>query len=133
MSWDRIETYKSDAYGARSFDKKLLDDWLEGKNITRWVSGGEHDVPKFLRTGRSNIGFPNHNVNKPPYLDHVAYFKETNPLKVWLVYHPYKDIESIKDEIEEWTILHDLKVNFYDSGKSWYNKNNTSMIVITTK
>lgn len=132
MSWNKIETYQKVAYGSSSFDKELLDEWLEGKNITRWIRNGEHDVPKFLKTGRSNIGFPNHKVNKPPYLDHVAYFKSIDPLKVWLVYHPYFNIVDIKDEIEEWTSMQGLKVTFYDSSKSWYSKDNTSMVVITT-
>lgn len=133
MSWSKIETYRKVAYGASSFDNELLDKWLEDKYIRRWTKNGEHDVPKFLKTGRSNIGYPNHKANMPPYLDHVAYFKALNPLKIWLVYHPYYDIEGIKDEIQKWVTIQDLQVEFYDSSKSWYNKDNTSMVVITTK
>lgn len=132
MSWDKIETYEKVAYGSGSFDKRLLDEWLEGKGITRWTAGREHNVPKFLKTGRSNIGYPNHKANNPPYLDHATFFKSTSPLKVWLVYHPYHDIESIKGEIQEWTTVQGLEVDFYDSSRSWYSKDNTSMVVITT-
>lgn len=132
MSWDKIETYEKVAYGSSNFDKELLDEWIEGKGITRWTGNGEHDIPKFLKTGRSNIGSPNHKANMPPYIDHATFFKATNPLKVWLVYHPYHDIESIKDEIQEWATAQGLDVTFYDSSRSWYSKDNTSMVVITT-
>lgn len=63
----------------------------------------------------------------------MVYLKSIDPFKVWLVYHPYPNIEDIKDEIEKWTSKHGLKVIFYDSSKSWYSKDNTSIVVITTK
>lgn len=132
MTWDKIEIYERVAYGSGSFDKGLLDEWIQGKGITRWTGGIEHNVPIFLKTGRSNIGYLNHKANNPPYLDHATFFKATNPLKVWLVYHPYQDIESIKDEIQEWTTVQGLEVDFYASSRSWYSKYNTCMVVITT-
>jgi hypothetical protein len=78
MSWESIENYGKFAYGSKTFDRELLNKWLEGKNIKRWSSDGNHDVPKYLKKGRSNIGFPNHIPNKPPHMDHVTYFKSTN-------------------------------------------------------
>jgi len=132
VSWDSIKTYEKVAYGSKTFDKELLSEWLAGKRITRWTVGRGHNVPRFLRSGRSNIGFPNHHADNPPYIDHEVFFKATSPLKVWLVYHPYYDVESIREEVEDWAARHDLHVEFYDSSKSWYNKNDTSMVVITT-
>ena len=66
-------------------------------------------------------------------MDHVSYFKSINPVKGCLVYHAYKDIEMIRDEIKKWMIKNDLNTELYDDNKSWYNKDITSMVVITTK
>lgn len=132
MAWRNIKTYYKDAYGANSFDKNLLEEWLRDKNITKWTTQGACDIPRFLKTGRNNMGYKNIMENKPPYIDHVVYFKSTDPLKVWLVYHPYHDTKFISKDIKEWVDANNLIVTLYDSNKSWYSKGNTSMVVITT-
>lgn len=131
MSWNKIETYDKIAYGASTFDKQLLDEWLEGKNITKWSSTRGQNVPRYLETGRDTRGYPNYIENEPPYLDHVVYFKATQPLKVWLVYQPYQLLDSAYDEIIRWAEQSGLYVEFYDSDKSWYSRGNTSIVVIS--
>ena len=138
MGWYKIESYNKAVPGTGHFDeghfdRELFEEWIEGKGIVTWMQGiKDHDVPNLLHTGRNNIGNPSLKSNYPPNLDHAIFFKATTPLKVWLVFHSYCDIESIRKEIEEWTVKNGLKVNFYDRNKSWYWKGHTTMIVITT-
>lgn len=133
MGWNNINNYAKEAYGCNTFDTDLLDQWLDGKNVRTWSIGRNYNVPNYLITGRSTVGFPKHFENIPPYFDHATFFKSTNPLKIWLVYHPYREIEDIRNEIEKWGAKENLSVSFFASEYSWYNKGNTSMVVITTK
>lgn len=102
MSWRSNQTYLHDAYGHRTYDISKFDRWCDGKVIRTWSTGSLYDVPRYLNTGRSNVGFPNSIANNPPYFDHAAFFKSTSPFKVWLVYHPYQEAERIADEVSKW-------------------------------
>jgi len=135
VSWEKIELYGKTASGNHHFDKKLLEEWLEGKGIVTWTGASHgYNVPQTLKTGRSTIGNPNHITNTPPHSSkHAAFFKATNPLKLWFVYHPYDEIKSIKKDIEEWALKNDLEVRFYDENESWFWKGKSTTIVITTK
>lgn len=134
MSWKKIEIYGSSANGHQHFDKELLEKWLEGKGIVTWMGGKtDYNVPQTLKTGRNTIGDPNHVKNLPPYNDHIAFFKATNPLKLWYVYHPYHEISDVKPEVEEWALVNNLEVKFFDKNECWFWKGNAITIVLTTK
>ena len=132
MSWRSIRTYLNEAYGHRTFDIGKFERWSSDKNIRTWSTGASYDVPHYLETGRSNVGFPNHNSNNPPYMDHVSFFKSTYPFRVWLVYHPYQKADQIADEVIEWAEYYGLVAEVFPSEYSWYHQE-TAMVVITTR
>lgn len=132
MSWERINTYLNEAYGHLTFKTERFYNWSEGKNLKTWSDGRLYNVLNYLRTGRSTIGNPDHKTNFPPHIDHVSFFKTTTPLKVWLVFHPYKEVDDIRVDIENWCYEYDLIAEFFSSEYSWYN-DNTCMVVVTTK
>lgn len=121
--WTSIRNYSKPI---KESGMNLLLDWARRNDIIACTySAG--NIPKMLRTGKHNADFPR---IQPPYVDHGETFKDSNG-NILFVFHPYKPIENICDEVSKWVIDHGLTVMYYDEDKSWYYPGRTSLVVIS--
>lgn len=135
MSWRTIESYMEYGLRASKSDKRLFDEWAEGKDIVRWTYGPNElvDLPRFLRTGRRcyvpgafRKGF---RTELPPRMDHVAMFKSRTG-KCWLTYQPYQNPDDLRLIVDDWAERHGLHAVVYGKDKSWYYPGNACLVVI---
>lgn len=65
-----------------------------------------------------------------PYDDHSRIFKDIYN-NVYYTFQPYYRKEEIECDVNEWCKRYGLKATYYDKQYSWYNRHNTSLVVIT--
>jgi hypothetical protein len=104
------------------FDKNHIVRYIQVTNIKDWK--------KFISTGRVNIARSDEVDNsKMPFDDHGRAFKTVSG-DVCYVSQPYKTVETVKPELEEWAKERGLEVDFYDATHSWYATGDTIVIVL---
>lgn len=131
MSWEVAEDYKRGYLSGEHSDVKLFEQWVADKNITRYSTNRNENVPKFLMTGRTTVGYPNSKANEPPFMDHIAFYKNTKTNQVWLTSQPYHSKAEIENEVRAWAKTYNVDCEVYDMDKSWYYPHNTCLIVYT--
>lgn len=131
MSWNTIEDYEKGYLYSEHSDISLFEQWVVDKGITRYSTSRNENVPKFLMTGRTTVGYPNSKANEPPFMDHIAFYKNTKTNQVWLTSQPYHNRTEIENEVEAWAERYNINVEMYNADKSWYYPNNTCLIVYT--
>ena len=128
-----MKNKKNNRLICRYSDERLFQKWISGKEITRYCYNRDEDVPKFLATGRTTIGYPNSKSNEPPFMDHIAYYKNTRTNQVWLTSQPYFKKVDVENEVRIWANNYGVDYEVYDMDESWYFPGNTCLIVYTIK
>lgn len=131
MSWETIDGYKRIHPSCEHTDGQTFEEWASKNGITKYCNNRNENVPKFLVTGRTTVGYPNSKTNEPPFMDHIAFYKNTETNQVWLTSQPYRSRAEIEQEVRAWAERHNIDVQIYDTDKSWYYPNNTCLIIYT--
>ena len=131
MSWEVIEDFKKSHPSCEHTDDQKFKKWIADKNITRYCHNRNENVPKFLMTGRTTVGYPNSKANEPPFMDHIAFYKNTKTNQVWLTSQPYHSKSEVENEVRAWAEAYNVDCEIYDADNSWYFPHNTCLIVYT--
>lgn len=133
MSWSIIESFKNSHPSCEHTDNNMFEAWANEKGVTRHCYNRNENVPKFLMTGRTTVGYPNSKANEPPFMDHVAFYKNTKTNQVWLTSQPYHTKAEVEAEVKAWADQYNIAYEIYDTDKSWYYPKNTCLIIFTAK
>lgn len=119
-------------YNYENYDKKLFEKFLQDNNIVSFSYCPIYvSWDYYLKYGK-DIGSKKYNEGLPPYHDH-AYALKTITKEIYYVYQPYFNADDIRAEIQTWTEKVGINCKVYDSEFSWYNKNNTCLVILYAK
>ena len=131
MSWELMKVNRDSRLTCDYSDDGLFEEWISGKGVTRYCYNRNEDVPKFLDTGRTTVGYPNSKSNEPPFMDHIAFYKNTKTNQVWLTSQPYHAKPDVENGVRMWAEKYGVDYEIYDKNLSWYYPGNTCLIVYT--
>lgn len=134
MSW---ESTKGDnlkqIYHTSDSDFSVLKKFVEANHFDRFASFSHYyDVHKVLTNG-GFYGRLVFEIEKPPFHDHLVYFKDSKHKITCLTYSPYQEASEIEDEVKQWAEEKGMAAEVYDSSKSWYYPNHTCFVVLHLK
>lgn len=133
MSWELIKDIRDSRITCNCSSDELFEEWITSKGVTRYCYNRNEDVPKFLGTGRTTVGYPNSKSNEPPFMDHIAFYKNTKNNQIWLTSQPYHTKADVEKEVRLWAEEYGVDYEIYDTDASWYYPENTCLIVYTIK
>lgn len=131
MSWELMKDNRDGRLTCDYSDDGLFEEWISDKAVTRYCYNRNEDVPKFLVTARTTVGYPNSKSNEPPFMDHIAFCKNTKTNQVWLTSQPYHSKIDVEKEVRMWAEKYGVDYEIYDTNASWYYPGNTCLIVYT--
>lgn len=87
------------------------------------------DWNRFFLTKRDTYMLKDAAKTGMPYNDHGRAFMN-HLAQICYVSQPYAEVRQVKVELEQWASERGLVVELFDSTHSWYNKDNTMVVLV---
>ena len=119
-------------YSGEYSDFSLLEEFVRRNGFNRMsTSVPDYGVADIIRKGGDYGRYDKKQYDKPPYIDHKCFFKNTKTGITCLTYNPYYEVGDIKNDVEKWAATYGLKTLFSDN--SWYYPGRTCFVVACVK
>lgn len=132
-NWRRVEEFiKYHRTSLRSSSPDKLNEFVELNGFNRVATPRDCErLKRVFETGRIDVGYYDMRPDRPPYQDHAILFKNTKTGLMCMVFHPYRDPETIRSEIEAWAEERELRAEIFEKECSWYYPGHTALVIIS--
>lgn len=132
MAWERTtrENLRKHIYHGSKSDFDMLELFLRANQFDKMHSlGAGTDIVRMLQTGQIR-SYGDLRTVRPPYRDHVKFYKSSSTGICCMTYAPYVNAAEILPEVQQWAMENGVEADVYDSSCCWYYPGAACFVVI---